>query len=168
VAPPSGYRVELLGDQHDRTAFSCGVDVLDRYFHAQAGQDSRRRIASCFVLVAPDGSIAGYYTLSAAGIGLADLPADVARKLPRYPLLPAALMGRLAVDRRRHGQRLGELLLFDAFSRALRSELASYAFLVDAKDDTAQAFYERYRFRRLPGPGRRLYVPLAEIARLFA
>jgi GNAT superfamily N-acetyltransferase len=168
VAGSSGYRIELLGDQHDRTAFSCGVEALDRYFHMQAGQDSRRRIASCFVLVAPDGSLAGYYTLSAAGIALADLPADVAKKLPRYPLLPGALMGRLAVDRRRQGQRLGELLLFDAFSRALRSDLASYAFLVDAKDDRAEAFYQKYHFRRLSGPGRRLYLPLAEIARLFA
>jgi GNAT superfamily N-acetyltransferase len=170
VAGPSfpGYRVELLGDQHDRTAFSCGVEALDRYFRTQAGQDTRRRVASCFVLVAPDGSVAGYYTLSAASIALVDLPADLARKLPRYPLLPGALMGRLAVDRRRHSQRLGELLLFDAFSRALRSELASYAFIVDAKDDAAQAFYERYRLVRLPGPGRRLYVPLTEIARLFA
>ena len=77
-------------------------------------------------------------------------------------------MGRLAVDQRWRAQRLGELLLFDAFGRALRSELAAYAFLVDAKDDAAQAFYERYDFRRLSGPGRRLYVPLAEIARLFA
>ena len=168
MAPPSDYRIELLGDQHGRTTFSCGVDALDRYFHMQAGQDSRRRIASCFVLVAPDGSLAGYYTLSAAGVALADLPADVAKKLPRYPLLPGALMGRLAVDRRRQGQRLGELQLFDAFSRALRSDLASYAFLVDAKDDRAEAFYQKYHFRRLSGPGRRLYLPLAEIARLFA
>ena len=168
MALPSGYRVELLGDQHDRTAFSCGAEALDRYVRTQAGQDSRRRIASCFVLVAPDGSVVGYYTLSAASIALGDLPADLARKLPRYPLLPAALMGRLAVDRRRHGQRFGELLLFDAFSRALRSELAAYAFLVDAKDDVAQAFYEKYRFLPLPGSRRRLYLPLTEVARLFA
>jgi len=167
VAPPSDYRIELLGNQHDRTAFSCGIEALDRYLHVQAGQDSRRRIASCFVLVAPDGSLAGYYTLSAAGIALADLPADVTRKLPRYPLLPAALMGRLAVDRRRHGQRLGELLLFDAFSRALRSEIACYAFLVDAKNETAEAFYKRYEFRRLTASTRRLFISLADIARLF-
>jgi GNAT superfamily N-acetyltransferase len=167
VASSSSYRVELLGDQHDRTAFSCGVEALDRYFRTQAGQDTRRRVASCFVLVAPDGSVVGYYTLSAAGIAVAELPADVTKKLPRYPLIPAALMGRLAVDQRWHGQRLGELLLFDAFGRALRSELAAYAFLVDAKDDAAQAFYERYDLRRLSGPGRRLYVPLAEVARLF-
>ena len=166
TSPP--YRVEPLGAQHDRAAFSCGVDALDRYFRSQAGQDTRKRVASCFVLVAEDGSAAGYYTLSATGIALTDLPPDVARKLPRYPLIPAALMGRLAVDLRRRGQGLGELLLFDAFSRTLRSDVAGYAFVVDAKDDAAQAFYERYRFMRLPGPGRRLYLPLSEIARLFA
>lgn len=168
TATPSAYRVEPLGDQHDRAAFSCGVVALDRYFHTQAGQDSRKRIASCFVLVAEDGSASGYYTLSATSIALADLPPDLARKLPRYPVVPATLMGRLAVDNRRRGQGLGEFLLFDAFSRTLRSEIASYAFVVDAKDDAAQAFYERYGFMRLPSAGRRLFLPLAEIAGLFA
>ena len=168
AAGPAGYRIEPLGERHDRETFSCGVGTLDRYFRTQAGQDSRKRVASCFVLVADDGSVAGYYTLSATSIALADLPPVLMKKLPRYPLLPATLMGRLAVDERRRGHGLGELLLFDAFSRTLRSEIASYAFVVDAKDDIAQAFYERYRFIRLPSAGRRLFLPLAEIADLFA
>ena len=167
MAPPTDHRVELLGDQHDRAAFSCGVEALDRYLHVQAGQDSRRRIASCFVLVAPDGSLAGYYTLSATGVALTDLPSELTRKLPRYPLVPAVLMGRLAVDRRWRGKRFGEVLLFDAFRRTLRSDIAAYAFVVDAKDDAAQTFYERYGLKGLPSAGRRLYIPLAEIARLF-
>jgi ribosomal protein S18 acetylase RimI-like enzyme len=77
-------------------------------------------------------------------------------------------MWRLAVDRRRRGQRLGELLLFDAFSRTLRSDIASYAFVVDAMDDAAAAFYGRYRFIWLSSAGRRRFLPLAEIAALFA
>ena len=163
----SDYRFEPLGKQHDRAVFSCGVEPLDRYFRVQAGQDSRNRVTSCFVLVSADGSVAGYYTLSASGIGLTDLPPEFVKKLPRYPIVPATLMGRLAVHQRQRGQGLGELLLFDAFSRTLRSEIASYAFVVDAKDDAAQAFYERYRFVRLPGVGRRLFLPVAEIAALF-
>ena len=166
-AGPSAYRIEPLGDQHNRAVFSCGAETLDRYFHTQAGQDSRKRVASCFVLVAEDGSVAGYYTLSAASIVLADLPLEIAKGLPRYPAVPATLMGRLAVGRQWQGHGLGELLLFDAFSRTLRSEIASYAFLVDAKDDAARAFYEHYRFMRFPGPGKRLFLPLAEIAALF-
>jgi predicted GNAT family N-acyltransferase len=91
----------------------------------------------------------------------------LAKRLPRYPVVPATLMGRLAVHQNRQGQGLGELLLFDAFSRTLRSDIASYAFVVDAKDDAAQAFYQRYDFMPLASGGRRLFLPLAEIAMLF-
>jgi len=166
-AATSAYRIEPLGS-HDRSAFSCGVEPLDRYIRVQAGQDTRKRVSSCFVLTDDGGSLAGYYTLSATSIALADLPPELAKRLPRYPTVPATLMGRLAVDHGRRGQRLGELLLFDAFSRTLRSDIASYAFVVDAKDDAAEAFYERYRFIRLSSAGRRRFLPLAEIATLFA
>jgi ribosomal protein S18 acetylase RimI-like enzyme len=167
-APPA-YRIEPLGAGHDRRTFSCGVEALDRYFRFQAGQDRRRRLASCVVAVSSDdGSIAGYYTLAAASIALHDLPPELARRLPRYPSVPAALLGRLAVDERHRGRRVGEMLLFDAFGRALRSEVAAFAFLVDAKNEAAQAFYERYRFRALSADGRRMFVSMAEIASLFA
>ena len=88
----------------------------------------------------------GHYTLAATGIALAELPEALAKRLPRYPVLPATLMGRLAVDALHRRQGHGELMLFDAFSRALRNEIASYAFVVDAKDDHAAQFYRRYRF----------------------
>jgi GNAT superfamily N-acetyltransferase len=166
--PPS-YRIEPLGPRHDRAAFSCGVEPLDRYFRTQAGQDVRKLIASCFVAVAADSpNIAGYYTLSATGIALTDLPSELAKRLPRYPLLPAILMGRIAVDERHRRRGLGEILLFDAFARALRSDIAAFAFVVDAKDAAAKAFYQRYRFLPLAGDGYRLFLPMAEIAKLFA
>ena len=167
MRPP--YRIGPLGGEHDRAGFSSSVEALDRYLRTQAGQDARKRVSSCFVAT-PDGderAVAGYYTLSATSVALSDLPADVARRLPRYPTMPATLMGRLAVDQRHRGQRLGELLLFDAFARALSSDIASFAFVVDAKDDAAEAFYRRYRFMTLGDGGRRLFVPIAEIARLF-
>lgn len=162
------FRVEMLGDRHDRTAFSCGVEPLDSYFRLQAGQDIRRRVAACFVAVSADGSVAGYYTLSASSIALVELPPAVIRKLRRYPAVPATLMGRLAVDFRHQRRGLGERLLFDAFSRTLRSEIASFAFVVDAKDESARAFYEQYGFRLPASAGRRLFLPLAGIAGLFA
>ena len=117
--------------------------------------------------MASGGSVAGYYTLSATSIALADLPERLSKKLPHYPVVPATLMGRLAVDQKYRGRGLGELLVFDAFSRTLRSEIASYAFVVDAKDEAAITFYERYRFIRLGSAGRRLFLPIAEIAAIF-
>ena len=149
-------------------AFECGVEPLDRYFRAQAGQDARKRVASCLVLTDGSASPLGFYTLAATSIALAELPPTLAKRLPRYPSMPATLLGRLAVDRRHRGRRLGELLLFDAFSRALRSEIATYAFVVDAKDDAAASFYTAYRFIPLAEGGRRLFLPMAEIAKLFA
>jgi GNAT superfamily N-acetyltransferase len=166
VPPP---RIERLSDRHDRTTFASGVEPLDRYLRMQAGQDVRRRVAACFVLVAGDDpATIGYYTLAAASVALVDLPEKLAKRLPRYPTVPATLMGRLAVDARYRGRRFGELLLLDAFSRALRSDVASYAFIVDAKDDTAARFYSRYRFLALTRGGRRLFLPMAEVAKLFA
>ena len=168
VAAPT-LRVEALSDQHDRESFASGVEPLDKYLRQQAGQDVRRRVASCFVLVSDGDRVPiGYYTLSATSIALAELPEPLAKRLPRHPVVPATLMGRLAVDARHQGQRHGEFMLFDAFSRVLRNDIASYAFVVDAKDDKAAQFYQRYRFRFLVEGGRRLFIPVAEIAKLFA
>jgi GNAT superfamily N-acetyltransferase len=164
--PP--FRSEPLSDRHDRTRFACGVDALDRYFRGQAGQDMRRRVANCFVLVSADtGAVAGYYTLSAASLALTELPAEVARKLPRYPAVPVTLMGRLAVDLGFRGRRLGELLVADAVARCLRADMASYALVVDAKDERVGGFYRRLGFRNLPDAERRLFLPLSEAATLF-
>jgi ribosomal protein S18 acetylase RimI-like enzyme len=168
VASSVAERIEPLGNQHDREAFSCGIEPLDRYFRTQASQDSRRRFAYCFVLVIPGGNVAGYYTLSATSILLTDLPQTLIKKLPRYPVVPATLMGRLAVDQKYRGKKFGESLLFDAYSRTLRSDIASFAFVVDPKDENARSFYERYGFTPLPSAGRRMFKSMSEIAALFA
>lgn len=164
------YRIEPLGSRHNRTAFSCGVDALDRYLQRQANQDVSRRIAAVFVLT-PDGeTIAGYYTLSAHVINLPDLPESVAKKLPRYPHVPATLLGRLAVSRNFRKQRMGELLLFDAFRRVLAStrEIASALVVVDAKDENARTFYLLHDFIPLPNQPNRLFYPVKTIEKLFS
>jgi GNAT superfamily N-acetyltransferase len=165
--PTGSLRVEALGPQHDRNSFASGVDALDRYLRNQAGQDARKNMAAPFVLALPDGAIGGYYTLPATGVKLAELPPDTARKLPRYPLVPATLLGRLAVDRRQQGKGYGRFLLADALYRAARSEIASFAMIVDAKDDGARRFYERESFLPLPDQPMRLFRPMADIRRLF-
>lgn len=155
--------IEPLGAHHDRAAFSCGEPALDAYLRRQASQDMRRRVARIFVAIgdAP-GKIAGYYTLSAASFEKTDLPPPLATRLPHYPV-PAAVLGRLAVDISWQGRGLGETLLLDAVRRVLRASavLAVHAIVVDAKNDRAQAFYERYGFRPFVSSPRRLFLPLA-------
>jgi predicted GNAT family N-acyltransferase len=167
-SPP--YRIDPLSAHHDRAGFASGVEPLDRYLRVQAGQDSRRRVASCFVLTQADApaQVLGYYTLSALSIALVDLPSAIAKRLPRYPIVPATLMGRLATDSRNRGKRLGELLLFDACARVLKSEIATFALVVDAKDVAAERFYTRYGFLNLSAGSRRMFLPITEIAEFFA
>jgi hypothetical protein len=102
------FVIEPLAPSHDRADFTCGVDALDRYFLRQAGQDVRRRATACLVArEIATGRIAGYYTLSAGGILLAEMPGQLAKRLPRYPSVPVARLGRLAVAIAHHGRRLG-------------------------------------------------------------
>jgi len=162
--------IELLRSDHNREDFSCGNASLDRYLKEQAGQDLRRACATPFVL-APnrgDTSVLGYYTLSSLGIDVGELPPDVAKKLPRYPLIPATLLGRLAVDRRHQGQGIGEFLLLDALHRALIQsfEIAAAAVVVDAIDAGAK-FYRHFGFVAFPSIAGRLFLPMKAVAGLF-
>ena len=161
------FVIEPLERHHDRSAFACGSDALDNYIRRQASQDIRRRVARVFVAL-PEGvkTVAGFYTLSAGSIERSSLPPDTAKHLPRYPV-PVARIGRLAVDRRWAGQRLGSALLADALQRVIlaSSSLAVHAIIVDAKDEQAQRFYERFGFTLLPDTGRCLFYPLPAAAR---
>lgn len=163
------YEVKPLASEHDRTAFSCGVEPLDRYFRDQAGQEMRRNVAAVFVLRVLDSSaVAGYYTLSAMSLEPTELPLDLIKRLPRYPTLPALLIGRLAVDRRYQGQGIGRALLMSALSRSLnlRSEVGAIGVVVDAKDDVARQFYAYYGFQPFLNRPYRLFLPMKTIERL--
>jgi predicted GNAT family N-acyltransferase len=163
------FALEPLGSQHDRAAFASGVAALDRYFREQAGQDMRRRAAVVHVLVEREtAALAGFYTLSATGVDVAAFPAEVARRLPRYPRLPAVLVGRLAVDGRFRGQGLGRGLLLDALARSyhLSRQIGALAVVVDAKDDEARRFYAHFGFRQLADADNRLFLEMATIAGL--
>jgi GNAT superfamily N-acetyltransferase len=155
------FVIEPLAPPHDRADFTCGVEALDRYFRQQVGQDVRRRATACFVAreIATH-RIAGFYTLAAGAILLADVPAPLAKRLPRYPTVPVARLGRLAVALAFHGLKLGGALLWDAVDRFARSEVAVYALLVDAKDQEAESFYLHHGFVALPSAPRTLILPL--------
>ena len=162
------FRLEPLGDNHERSLFRGGEDALDRYFQTQVTQDIRRRVANCFVAVETvTNHIAAWYAISAASIPLIDLPPDEARRLPRYPTGPAVRIGRLAVDQRFQGRGLGAALLADAATRTLKADAAAFTLLVDAKNDQAVAFYERFGFRILVSQPRTLFLPLATAQKVF-
>jgi GNAT superfamily N-acetyltransferase len=152
--------IEPLDKQHDRAVFRCGQADLDDWFHRRASQDERRNIARVFVASDDSLGVIGFYSLSSFTLSLTDLPDDIARKLPRYDALPAALIGRLARDMRVRGQGIGELLLADAVRRILgaSSSLAVFAIVVDAKNAAAEAFYKDFGFAPFPRRPDRLFL----------
>lgn len=161
--------IEPLNRNHNRTVFNCGIESLDRYLKRQAGQDMKRRVSRVFVVRAPEDEtgVLGFYTLSALSIDLSVLPEEVAAKLPRHPV-PAALIGQLAVDLAAQEigiGNMGNMLLADAIKRtlAVSDDIAIYAMVVDAINEQAESFYERYGFARLAHGGSRLFLPLRSL-----
>jgi GNAT superfamily N-acetyltransferase len=155
------FVVEPLAPHHDREGFACGVDALDRYFRTQVGQDVRRRATACFVACEVSSSrVAGYYTLAAGGVLLTEIPPQLAKRLPRYPSVPVARLGRLAVARDYQGHKLGAALLWDAVERASKSDVAVYALAVDAKDEQVERFYRHHGFVGFGSSPRTLILPL--------
>ncbi len=158
-----------LRDGHRRAEFTCGVESLDLYLHHQAGQDMRRHANAVFVLIAnaePE-TILGYYTLCATALLPGDVPEAARKYIPRYPLVSATLIGRLAVAARCHGQGFGSVLLVDALRRALASSdtVGSSMVVVDALDDSAAAFYSAHGFVKLPD-SHRLVLPMRTVRRV--
>ncbi|MGD9109079.1 MAG: GNAT family N-acetyltransferase [Gammaproteobacteria bacterium] len=165
------YRILPFDKKHDKKGFSCGIEALDRYITQQAGQDKRRSVTATYILSKENhDAVLGYYTLSATSILLTDLPEKTIKKLPRYPTIPATLLGRLAVDNKYQGNRLGELLLVDALKRSLdiSNSIASFSLVVNAKTESAIKFYQRYGFIQFPDHKTRLFLPMATIAQAFS
>ncbi len=166
MASQSQFRVEILDPGvHCREEFSCESPELTEFLRTRARKEAKSRTSACFVLVpvADPGQIAGYYTLSATTIELEKLPVELTRKLPRYPRLPATLLGRLARALAFKGQGIGDLLMVDALKRAYEnsSVIGSVAVVVDPKDDPAAKFYGTFGFQ--PLDGRQMFLPMKAI-----
>jgi GNAT superfamily N-acetyltransferase len=163
-------KVEPLHQRHERTRFSCGVESLDAYFRVHAGQDVRRRANAVFVLVRPDApaDVLGYFTLCSTALSRGEIPEPARKHLPRYPLVSAILIGRLAVATMHQGQGLGAVLLAHALRKAYEvSDIVGSAMVVvDAIDDRAAHFYAAHGFVRLP-ESMRLILPMPLIGKLL-
>jgi predicted GNAT family N-acyltransferase len=163
------YVIEHLDRKHYKANFDCGIDALNDYLKIQAGQDMKKNVAVSYVLTEIDSScVLGYYTLSSIGITAGELPEIIIKKLPRYPVLPGILIGRLARDIESRGRDIGQCLLIDALKRSLdiSNQLGSVAVIVDAKNEKSVAFYKSFSFLEFPDNDRRLFLPMGTIKKL--
>lgn len=171
TAARAAWRIKPFNSKiHDRSAFSCGTPEIDDYIRRLASQDMRRDVARVFVATGRQTTaVVGYYTLSAASFRRESLPADQAKRLPYYPVL-GALLGRLAVDRSQQSFELGAYLLMDAIERvhSITRVVAVQTLVVEARDDSAFAFYRKFGFGEFVNDRRRLFLPMATVRWLFA
>ena len=164
------FRLEPLGKQHDRAAFSCGVAGLDDYLKTRASQDMRRKANAVFVMMSIDRPtrIIGYFTMCAYSVSQTAVPEAARKHIPRYPLVSATLIGRLAVDASYQGRGVGAILLARALRKAHEntSVVGSSMIVVDALDERAARFYEAHGFTRL-ADSMRLILPMQTMSELI-
>jgi GNAT superfamily N-acetyltransferase len=148
--------------------FDCGHAALNEWLRLRAGQFDQRDLARTYVAVRnQERTVLGYYAISSHRVRREDLPDEQAKGLPRTDV-PVVLLGRLAVDRSVQGCGLGSLLLVDALRRAerLAEQVGIRAVEVDAIDDAARAFYERFGFVPLLDDPRHLFLPMSLIRKV--
>ena len=159
------WHIKPLHASHERGEFSCGKPLLDDFLRLRVSQYEKRRLGRTYVALFPGAkTVAGYYTLAAGAIAVANLPPDVAKRLPKHPV-PVILLGRLAVDHKASGQGLGKALLRDAMLRSLElsEQLGLFAVEVLAIDTDAREFYAKYGFVPLADNDLHLFLPIKTI-----
>lgn len=162
--------IELFDKKHNRDEFDCGKELLNNYLKNQAGQDIKRKLSACFVLVENESNnIIGYYTLSNNSIPLTSFPKHILEKLPKsYTSIPTTLIGRLAIDKKSQGRGLGKVLLIDALKRCYETsiQIGSFAVIVDPIDGDTELFYKKYDFIKLPDSNK-MFITIKTLKELF-
>jgi GNAT superfamily N-acetyltransferase len=133
----------------DRSGFESGDPDLDRFFRKYAGQNQFRHHVGTTYLALAGGMIVGFATVSPASICVDDMPKNLARRFPRYPL-PVLRLARLAVEQRMQKQGVGRQLLRAVLflAREMAARVGCIGVLVDAKPAAVQ-FYRSYGFEEL-------------------
>lgn len=162
--------IELLGKKHNRKDFNCGKELLNNYLKKQAGQDAKRKLSACFVMIEKETNvIQGYYTLSNNSIPLNNFSEQIQKKLPKsYTSIPTTLLGRLAIDTKFQGEGIGKILLIDALKRSyeISKEMGSFGIVVDPIDEEAEKFYKKYDFIKLPD-SEKMFIATQTLKELF-
>ena len=164
---PDGWSIEVLDKPHPRRKFESGNEDVDEWLKKSALQSQKKHLTTSKVLLDDEHNMAGYYSLAFSQIDFSDLPADLAKKLPRRQL-PVSVLAWLGVDRSFQGRGIGQRLLATALNDCYEAShtFAFIAVILDCVDEHAKRFYQRFDFAELPGYPMRLYLPFKSLEAL--
>jgi GNAT superfamily N-acetyltransferase len=160
-------KLEALDKSHDRAAFDCGREALNRFLREVARMHMDRGISQTFVLVdaeaMPPKAVHGFFSLSACEAESATLPSTLAKKYPSC--IPAIRLGRLAISLTQQGKGLGTDLMAMALVKTAEAaaRVGVAGLFVDAKDESLTRFYERFGFESLPDSPLTMFLPIQKI-----
>jgi len=164
--------VEPLARRHNRRGFSCGVEKLDYFLGKTAMQHAENGISKSFVLLSDDNKtvIIGYFTLTICEVTIEQLNKADAKKLPKGHPLPAGKLARLAVSTDYQKRGYGKDLLISAMKHFIlaHDQVGMSALFVDAKNDSAASFYQKYGFIQSCDDPLNLYLPTQTIKNALA
>ncbi len=168
VRYPSGWRVELLTQSHNRKVFQSGQEQVDAWLKQSALQSQKKHLSSTKVLLDSESQMVGYYTLATSQVDFSDLPSDISKSLPRRQL-PVAVLAWLGVDSTFQGRGIGQRLLATALNDCHEASqtFAFIAVILDCVDNVSKRFYQRFDFAALPGYPMRLYLPFKTLQRMM-
>jgi GNAT superfamily N-acetyltransferase len=161
---PAGFRLEALSRAHPRRAFRSGVEAVDDWLATRALQHQEKHLSVTKALIDQTKGMAGYFTLATGQVDFSDLPADMARHLPRRTL-PVAILAWLGVSETHQGQGLGRLLLAQSLldCHEAGKTFAFIAVILDCINDESKSCYQKWDFRALPGSPYRLYLSTKQL-----
>jgi GNAT superfamily N-acetyltransferase len=139
-----------LNSEHRLSDFNCGEPSLNDWLKRRSLANQHNGASRTFVVTDRLGEVYGYYALAAGAVSHNIASAAIKRNMPDP--IPVMVLGRLAVDFRAQGIKLGASLLKDAVTRSMivAQNIGTRAILVHAINDRARQFYEHYGFKASP------------------
>ena len=135
---------------HRLDDFDCGESTLDDWLKRRALNNQDSGASRTFVGSDAENRVRGFYALAAGAVAHQQAAGSVRRNMPDS--IPVLVLGRLAVDRRAQGIKLGAAMLQDAVHRALAvsQNTTVRALLVHALNERAKQFYQHCGFQESP------------------
>lgn len=159
-------RIEALNDLHERNRFRCSHRPIQNFLRGNICHAQRTNALRAFV-ACEEGSttVVGYYYLTATSVEHENVGLGTAADFNQFSKIPAVYLGMIGVHTDYCRQGLGTELMFDIFRQAeeVANRVGIWALTLDAVDEAAATYYERFDFQRFKPDSLEMFLPIGTI-----